>query len=175
MNLLPNVKFIKSPNYSERCQIDYTSVVDMIVIHNISLPPKQFGNDFVVDFFTNQLDENAHSYFKKIADLKVSAHIFIKRTGEIIQFVPFDKKAWHAGESKFKNRENCNDFSIGIELEGTDDLAYEEAQYQSLNKVINEIKVVYPIKWIVGHSDISPGRKRDPGDFFNWEKINEIG
>ena len=171
MKLLNFAKYISSPNCSPR----ESTVIDLIVIHNISLPPRQFGNDFVEKFFTNQLDKNSHPYFEEIYNLKVSAHIFIKRDGEIIQFVPFDKKAWHAGESKFKNRENCNDFSIGIELEGVDDLDYEETQYQALKKIIATIKKHYPIKNIVGHSDIAPGRKTDPGQSFNWEKINEIG
>jgi AmpD protein len=170
MDLLPKVNFIQSPNCSER----ETSTIDLIVIHNISLPPKQFDNNFVVDFFSNKLDKSRHIYFEEISHLKVSTHIFIKRTGEIIQFVPFNKKAWHAGVSKFKNREDCNDFSIGIELEGSDDLLYEEAQYQALIETITTIKKHYPIKNIVGHSDIAPGRKTDPGKSFDWERINEV-
>jgi AmpD protein len=170
MDLLPKVNFIKSPNCSER----ETNTIDLIVIHNISLPPKQFNNDFVVDFFTNKLDKKTHIYFEEISHLKVSAHIFIKRTGEINQFVPFDKKAWHAGVSKFENRENCNDFSIGIELEGSDDVLYEDVQYRVLTEVITTIKKHYPIKNIVGHSDIASGRKTDPGKFFDWERINEV-
>ncbi|SFV62334.1 N-acetylmuramoyl-L-alanine amidase AmpD [hydrothermal vent metagenome] len=168
--LLTWAKQISSPNFDDR----KTKIIDLLVIHNISLPPAEFGNNFIEDFFTNQLDKNAHPYFKKIYDVRVSAHLLIKRTGEVIQFVPFDKRAWHAGVSNFQGREKCNDFSIGIELEGTDNLAFEEVQYIKLVKAIKELKQHYPIKNIVGHSDIAPERKTDPGKYFDWERLDEV-
>ena len=124
-----------------------------------------------MEVFLNNLDISKNEYFKEISDLKVSSHLYIKRTGQIIQFVPFDKRAWHAGESSYKNVKNCNDYSIGIELEGTDETSYTEAQYDSLIEVTIEIMALYPnIKKddIVGHSDIAPGRKTDPGESFDW-------
>ncbi|WP_369176907.1 1,6-anhydro-N-acetylmuramyl-L-alanine amidase AmpD [Candidatus Thiodubiliella endoseptemdiera] len=161
-------KHIHSPNFSKR-----TAEIDMLVIHNISLPPGEFGGRYIEDFFQNQLDPSAHPYFASIQHLKVSSHLLIKRNGECIQFVDFADKAWHAGVSSYRGRDNCNDFSIGIELEGADDIAYTEAQYQQLNKILADLCQQYPIKYIVGHSDIAPGRKTDPGRAFNWSKIDE--
>ncbi len=161
-------KHIHSPNFSKR-----TAEIDMLVIHNISLPPSEFGGRYIEDFFQNQLDPSAHPYFASIQHLKVSSHLLIKRNGECIQFVDFADKAWHAGVSSYRGRDNCNDFSIGIELEGADDIAYTEAQYQQLNKILADLCQQYPIKYIVGHSDIAPGRKTDPGCAFNWSKIDE--
>lgn len=148
--------------------------ISLLVIHNISLPPKQFGTGMVEALFTNQLPVEAHPYFAEIAHLKVSAHFFIKRDGAITQFVSCLDRAWHAGISNFKGRENCNDFSIGIELEGVDDQAYSEAQYQSLNRLINELRKHYPMitaDRICGHCDIAPQRKTDPGPAFNWQRV----
>ena len=147
--------------------------ISLIVIHSISLPPGEFNNPYIEQFFTNQLDFNAHPYFKTIQDLQVSAHLLIKRDGSIIQFVPFDKRAWHAGMSNFNGQDNCNDFSIGIELEGTDNLNYEAVQYQSLKTTLKQLKDHYPVQNIVGHSDIAPGRKTDPGEAFNWDEIKD--
>lgn len=161
-------KHIHSPNFSKR-----TAEIDMLVIHNISLPPGEFGGRYIEDFFQNQLDPSAHPYFASIQHLKVSSHLLIKRNGECIQFVDFADKAWHAGVSSYRGRDNCNDFSIGIELEGADDITYTEAQYQQLNKILADLCQQYPIKYIVGHSDIAPGRKTDPGRAFNWSKIDE--
>ena len=161
---------IHSINYNERPNNE----ISLIVIHNISLPPGQFNNGNIERFFTNRLDPKTHPYFETIKDLKVSAHLLIKRDGAIVQFVPFDKRAWHAGESRFNGRENCNDFSIGIELEGSDNLAYETVQYQALQTTLKQLKAHYPIKHIVGHSDIAPGRKTDPGKAFNWRLIEDI-
>jgi AmpD protein len=158
-----------SINYNDRPNGE----ISLIVIHNISLPPGEFNNHFIEQFFTNQLDFNAHPYFKTIQDLQVSAHLLIKRDGSIIQFVPFDKRAWHAGESSFNKQDNCNDFSIGIELEGTDNLNYEAVQYQSLKTILKQLKNHYPVQNIVGHSDIAPGRKTDPGEAFNWDEIKD--
>ncbi len=161
-------KHIHSPNFSKR-----TAEIDMLVIHNISLPPSEFGGRYIEDFFQNQLDPSAHPYFASIQHLKVSSHLLIKRNGECIQFVDFADKAWHAGVSSYRGRDNCNDFSIGIELEGADDIAYTEAQYQQLNKILADLCQQYPIKYIVGHSDIAPGRKTDPGRAFDWSRIDE--
>ncbi len=151
--------------------------IDMIVIHGISLPPGQFGGQAIEDFFCGHLDHSQHPFFETIADLRVSAHLLIKRSGEIIQFVPFTERAWHAGVSSFEGRTRCNDFSIGIELEGTDELAYEEAQYHQLAHVISLLRHAYPAitqDRIVGHSDIAPGRKTDPGLAFNWDYLKGI-
>ena len=170
---LEDVTQIPSQHYDER----EVSVVDVLVIHNISLPPAEnendFNNDNVENFFTGILDSNSHPYFLSIAELRVSAHLYIKRTGKIIQFVPLNKRAWHAGVSEFKGRTRCNDFSIGIELQGTDLLPYTSQQYDALNKVSKQIQTIYPeIKMdnIVGHCDIAPGRKTDPGFSFDWKR-----
>lgn len=146
-------------------------VIDMLVVHGISLPPGEFGGNAIEAFFCGHLNSNAHPSFAAIADLRVSAHLLIKRTGEIIQFVPFIKRAWHAGESFFRGKTRCNDFSIGIELEGTDYVPYEKIQYEVLSKVIRLLKQSYPAitdDRIVGHSDIAPNRKTDPGPQFDW-------
>ncbi len=151
--------------------------IDMIVIHSISLPPGEFGSQAIEDFFCGKLDQVTHTYYPSIIHLRVSAHLLIKRNGGIIQFVPFIKRAWHAGESFFQDRTRCNDFSIGIELEGVDDVPYEPLQYQQLTRVIYSLMQTYPeIKRerIVGHSDIAPGRKTDPGPAFDWSYINGI-
>ncbi len=147
------------------------SEVSLLVIHNISLPPGQFGGDYIERFFTNQLDLNEHPYFVEIADLKVSAHLLIDRQGGLVQFVPFTRRAWHAGDSSFVGCANCNDYSIGIELEGTDTEPYSDRQYQSLVLICRQLLSRYPAlnaERIVGHSEISPGRKTDPGSAFDW-------
>jgi AmpD protein len=151
------------------------SQIDMIVVHNISLPPGQFGNGCVEKFFCGQLDFTQHPYFESIAALRVSSHLLIARTGVITQFVPFTKRAWHAGKSFFQGREQCNDFSIGIELEGTDDVPFEKIQYEQLARAIQELMKNYPLivrERIVGHSDIAPGRKTDPGPHFHWNDLD---
>lgn len=159
--------WLASPNYNQRP----SSEISLIVIHNISLPPGKFGADYICQFFTNCLDFNAHPFFASIKSLKVSSHLLIVRNGTLFQFVDFDKRAWHAGESEFMGRKNCNDFSIGIELEGTDDQAYTEQQYQILSQVIKTLQANYAIEHIVGHSDIAGDRKTDPGQSFDWSKI----
>ena len=164
---LEKAKICLSPNSSDR----KSNEVSLLVIHNISLPPGNYGGDHIEKFFTNQLDHEEHPYFQDIADLKVSSHLLIKRDGSITQFVPFNKKAWHAGISTFRGREDCNEFSIGIELEGTDESRYEKEQYESLISVTKELMSFFPdIKkeTIVGHSDIAPDRKTDPGKSFDW-------
>jgi len=150
--------------------------VDLLVIHNISLPPGEFGGDWVEDLFLNRLDPEAHPYFAGIAGLRVSAHLLIRRDGTLVQFVPLARRAWHAGASCFAGREACNDFSIGIELEGSDETPFTDAQYARLAAVAREIARRYPAidaERIVGHSDIAPGRKTDPGPHFDWQRFRE--
>lgn len=167
---LNGAKHIPSPNFNARP----SNEVSLLVIHNISLPPGQFATGMVEALFTNTLPIDAHPYFSQLEGLKVSAHFFIERDGEIKQFVSCNDRAWHAGISCFQGRDNCNDFSIGVELEGTDDLAYTDAQYNSLNMLIKKLKVHYPLlkkERICGHSDIAPERKTDPGPAFDWLRI----
>jgi AmpD protein len=147
------------------------SAIELIVLHNISLPPGVFDGDAVIDLFLNRLDWDAHPYYQSIRDIKVSAHFLIRRDGEVIQFVPCSLRAWHAGVSSWCERERCNDFSIGIELEGTDDQPFTDAQYAILLPLLAALKQRYPIKAVVGHSDIAPGRKTDPGACFDWERV----
>ena len=147
--------------------------ISMIVIHNISLPPDQYGGNGVIELFTNKLNPDEHPYYAEIHTRKVSSHFFIRRDGELIQFVSCLQRAWHAGVSNWQGRERCNDFSIGIELEGSDFEAFEAAQYHTLKQLINSLKKTYPIQHIVGHSDIAPGRKTDPGPYFNWAEIKD--
>jgi AmpD protein len=145
--------------------------ISLLVVHNISLPPEQFGGPYIGQFFCNCLDPDEHPYFAEIAHLKVSSHLLIDRLGNIIQFVPFGQRAWHAGVSQFEGRDNCNDFSIGIELEGADNIAYTERQYIVLTEVTKVLCNRYPLitaDRIQGHSDIAPGRKTDPGPAFDW-------
>lgn len=160
-----------SPNANQRPQ---GQSVSLLVIHNISLPPGQFGTGCVQSFFTNQLDASLDPYFQTIASLQVSAHLFIERDGTVTQFVPFDARAWHAGVSSFQGVANCNDYSIGIELEGCDDIAYTDAQYLALANVVRQIQVSYPLitpERIVGHNHIAPERKTDPGEAFDWARF----
>lgn len=161
-----------SPNFNSRPS---GQKISLLVIHNISLPPGEFGTGCVNDFFCNQLDSSRHPYFASIAELKVSAHLFIARTGIVTQFVPFAARAWHAGASVFNGVENCNDYSIGIELEGCDHIAYTDAQYAALAEVTHQLQQAYPDisrDQIVGHCDIAPGRKTDPGAAFDWPRYH---
>ncbi len=168
--ILNDVEFISSPNYDNRPDdID----ISLLVIHSISLPPGQFGGPYISQLFCNQLNVSDHPFFEEIKNRKVSAHLLVRRDGEVIQYVPFHKRAWHAGVSAFNGQTNCNDFSIGIELEGTDNVPYEASQYQQLAKVTQQLMHTYPSLTqdnITGHCDIAPGRKTDPGAFFDWEK-----
>lgn len=151
--------------------------IDTLVIHNISLPPGQFGGCHVDELFCNRLDPDGHPYFAGIAHLRVSAHLLIDRNGALTQFVAFDKRAWHAGVSTYDGRERCNDFSIGIELEGTDQTPYTRRQYLALAQVVPRLLARYPalnLKRMVGHSDISPGRKTDPGPAFDWTYARQL-
>tara|TARA_B100001564_G_scaffold17387_1_gene13292 strand:+ start:152 stop:682 length:531 start_codon:yes stop_codon:yes gene_type:complete len=160
-----------SPNFDQR---PMNSEIKLIVIHNISLPPENFEPENVKKFFTNELDFESHKFFLAIRDLKVSSHFVIDRTGKIYQFVSVYDRAWHAGVSSFENQENCNDFSLGIELIGSDNTPFEDNQYDALNRLIETLCSSFPeIKKenIVGHSEIAPDRKTDPGPFFDWSKI----
>lgn len=170
-HLLESALFKPSTHFDAR---PFDMPIDMIVIHGISLPPSEFGSDAIEQFFCGQLNVSGHPYYASIAHLRVSSHLLIKRTGDIVQFVPFVDRAWHAGESAFHGRPRCNDFSIGIELEGTDDIPYEPIQYAQLIKTIIALRTAYPAitkDRVVGHSDIAPGRKTDPGAVFDWALV----
>ncbi len=162
-----NAQFIASANFDARPAHE----ISLIVLHNISLPPGQYGGNGIVALFTNQLDPHAHPYYAGIVQNKVSAHFLIRRDGELLQFVSCLNRAWHAGVSQWQNRERCNDFSIGIELEGSDFEAFTEPQYARLQILLAALRQRYPILATVGHADIAPGRKTDPGPFFDWQRI----
>jgi len=169
--LLRGVNYISSPNSDDRPDEKAPS---LLVIHGISLPPNQFGGHGVEQLFTNALNPKEHPYYEDIHRLRVSAHLFIRRDGDVIQFVPFHKRAWHAGVSSFQGRQKCNDFSIGIELEGADDVPYSSEQYEALSEIVKVLNTAYPSitkNRIVGHSDIAPGRKTDPGEAFDWSRL----
>lgn len=162
---------VVSPNANERPP---GVSVDLLVIHNISLPPGQYGGDEVERFFCNRLDPRQHPYFQAIANLKVSAHLYIRRDGELVQFVSVDRRAWHAGRSQFGSREHCNDFSVGIELEGSDTISYTDPQYHTLEACCFALMARFPaitVDRIVGHVDIAPTRKTDPGPAFDWPRL----
>jgi AmpD protein len=165
------VRQIASPNFDARPE---GTPVCLLVIHNISLPPGEFGGGGIIDLFTNMLDPAAHSYYAQIAGMKVSAHFLIRRDGELIQFVSTDQRAWHAGESSWSGRSRCNDFSVGIELEGTDACPFEDAQYSVLADLVQALHTRYAIADIVGHADIAPGRKTDPGPEFDWQRLPRL-
>lgn len=161
---------IPSPNCDERPP---RTPISLLVIHNISLPPNQFGGDDIIRLFTNTLDPDSHPSYQGLRELQVSAHFLIRRDGELIQFVPCLQRAWHAGESNWRGRPHCNAFSIGIELEGCDTQPFEAAQYEVLVALANSLCDVYPITAITGHSNIAPGRKTDPGSCFDWALVRE--
>lgn len=166
---LSNITFVQSPNFDSRPSDE----ISLVVIHAISLPLGNYDTSLIRDLFTNNLKIDLHPSFQDLKDLRVSSHILITRIGEIIQFVPFNLRAWHAGISNYEGRENCNDFSIGIELEGCDHEIFTAEQYHALNQILRTLADEYAItrENIVGHSDIAPGRKTDPGPFFMWDKI----
>jgi N-acetyl-anhydromuramoyl-L-alanine amidase len=169
--LVLGARQVLSPHFDARPS---GTVSDLIVVHGISLPPGEFGGPWIDRLFTGHLPPDAHPYFAAIAGGRVSAHVLIRRDGEIVQYVPFTQRAWHAGKSEYAGRPACNDFSIGIELEGTDELPYENAQYESLAALIKALLAAYPSlsrERIAGHSDIAPGRKTDPGASFDWAKL----
>jgi len=168
---LNKARKVISPNYDER---PAGEALSLLVVHCISLPPEQFGGAYIDQLFCNQLNPDEHPYFKQIHQLKVSAHLLIRRTGELVQYVPFDKRAWHAGVSEYNGRKKCNDFSIGIELEGSENQSYTEQQYQQLILVSKALIDHYPklsAQTIAGHSDIAAGRKTDPGELFYWDRL----
>ena len=168
------VERIESPNANERPP---GAEPELIVVHGISLPPGEFGGPWIDLLFCNRLPADAHPYFAQIAHLEVSAHLLIRRTGAVTQYVPFHRRAWHAGESSYRGRSGCNDFSIGIELEGSDTVRYEDVQYSVLAAVIQALCEAYPTlspRHVVGHSDIAPGRKTDPGPAFDWPRLHAL-
>ena len=172
--LLRGARQVASPNCDDRAT---GTTPDLIVVHGISLPPGEFGGPWIDRLFTNTLPPQQHPYFAEIADRKVSAHLLIRRDGEVVQYVPFQRRAWHAGVSQYRGRDKCNDYSVGIELEGVDDLAYEPAQYRALAETIVALCAAYPTlsrEHIAGHSDIAPGRKSDPGAAFDWPRLRAL-
>ena len=174
LGIMPGARQVPSPNHDER---PGGILPDLIVVHGISLPPGEYGGPWIDRLFTNALPRDAHPYFEGVAALTVSTHLLIRRTGERVQYVPFHKRAWHAGASSWQGRERCNDFSIGIELEGSDTLAYEEAQYHALARLIGALCRAYPALGparLTGHSDIAPGRKTDPGPAFDWPRVRTL-
>ena len=167
---LQDISFLESPNFNDR-PIDED--ISLLVIHSISLPPKKYNTDHIERFFLNELDFSSHNFYKNIDGMKVSAHVLIKRNGEVIQFVPFNKRAWHAGVSSYKGKNDCNNFSIGIELEGSDDDIFEDIQYEQLSLITSLLIEEYDLITkdnIKGHSDIAPERKTDPGVLFDWDR-----
>jgi AmpD protein len=172
--LLEWARQVPSPNCDDR---PAGVEADLIIVHGISLPPGEFDGPWIDLLFTNALPHDAHPYFATLADLRVSAHLLVRRTGEVVQYVPFHRRAWHAGASCWQGRERCNDFSIGIELEGTDHSPYESTQYAMLARVIamlcRSLPHVSPER-VVGHSDVAPGRKSDPGPSFDWPRLRSL-
>jgi AmpD protein len=169
--LVKRARFIPSPNCDDR---PAGEAVRLIVVHNISLPPGEFGGDAIVRFFCNTLDCGAHPYYEGLRDLRVSAHFLVRRAGEILQFVPCTRRAWHAGPSAWRGRSRCNDFSVGIELEGADAVPYADAQYAALAALAGALSRAYPVEDVVGHADIAPGRKTDPGPAFDWSRFRKL-
>lgn len=161
---LAGAEHLPSPNFDER----EAGNIELLVIHNISLPPDEFGGDGVQRLFTNTLDRNAHPYYRTIPEGRVSSHFYIRRDGQLIQFVSVLQRAWHAGISGWQGRSRCNDFAIGIELEGSDNVPFTDAQYASLHELTIVLRAALPVKGIAGHSDIAPLRKTDPGPYFDW-------
>lgn len=172
--LVQPARQVASPNYDER---PTGSSLDLILVHGISLPPDEYGGPHIDQLFLNELPAIGHPYFEKVAGLKVSSHALIRRDGELVQYVPFHHRAWHAGASNYCGRERCNDFSIGIELEGSDEVPYEPIQYRTLAELIAALCRAYPTlssSRVLGHSDVAPGRKTDPGPAFDWVRLRAI-
>jgi AmpD protein len=165
---LAGIRHLRSPNQGSR---PADAQVSLLLIHNISLPPNVFSGDAVERFFTNQLDPAAHPYFSTIAGLQVSAHFLIRRSGRVVQFVACDQRAWHAGKSSWNGRDDCNDFSVGIELQGNDHLPYSKSQYAALWPLIDALRRRYPITAVAGHCHVAAGRKSDPGEAFDWAAV----
>ncbi len=171
--LLAAARYVPSANCDDR---PTGAEIELLVVHNISLPPGQFGGPGIIELFTNRLDPNVHPYYRQIADARVSSHFLIRRDGELIQFVPCSRRAWHAGQSEWHGRGRCNDFSIGVEVEGSDDQVFADAQYATLARLASVLLGKYPIRDLVGHSDIAtpPGRKTDPGPHFDWSRFRRL-
>ena len=162
------MRVVDSPNQDDRPP---GTEVSLVVIHSISLPPGEYGGDAIERFFTNRLDPAAHPYFREIHELRVSSHFLVRRDGEVVQFVPVERRAWHAGDSSWRGRSRCNDFSVGIELEGTDDSPFADSQYHELAQLLRSLCQSLPIKSIAAHSEVAPGRKTDPGARFDWKRL----
>ena len=162
------MRIVDSPNHDERPP---GTEISLVVLHSISLPPGEYGGESIERLFTNCLDPAAHPYFREICGLKVSAHFLVRRDGSVIQFVPAERRAWHAGVSSWRGRERCNDFSIGIELEGAEDAPFEAAQYRALISLLKQLQQRHPLRDIAAHSEIAPGRKTDPGAHFDWARL----
>jgi AmpD protein len=172
--LIAEARQVQSPNCDDR---PAECLPSLVVVHGISLPPGDFGGPWIDQFFTNNLDVSAHSYFQEIADMQVSAHFLVRRDGELVQYVPLNRRAWHAGESIYAGRVRCNDYSIGIELEGEDETPYEDLQYQCLARLISTLRgnlASLQDATVVAHSDIAPGRKTDPGPAFDWQLLETL-
>ena len=161
-------RYVASPNCDERPP---GASATLLVLHAISLPPGSYGGDAIERLFTNRLDFGAHAYFREIRGLKVSSHFLVRRSGEVVQFVPLALRAWHAGASSWRGRARCNDFSVGIELEGADDDAFAPAQYTRLRELLHALRARLPLRALAAHSDIAPGRKTDPGARFDWPRL----
>jgi len=168
---LRRARAVASPNFGPR---PAATAIDLVVVHSISLPPGEYGGDAVERLFSNSLDWSAHPYFETIRGLAVSAHFFVRRDGELIQFVSCDERAWHAGSSCWQGRADCNDFSIGIELEGLEGEAFEEVQYTIVARALRSLAARYPIAAVVGHEHVAPGRKNDPGAGFDWPLLRRL-
>lgn len=160
-------RFVESPNQDERPDGEEPT---LLVVHSISLPPGEYGGDAIERLFTNRLDPGAHPYFREIAGLKVSAHFLVRRNGALVQFVPVGRRAWHAGASRWRGAARCNDFSLGVELEGVDSGPFEPAQYRALARLVRALGAALPLREVAAHSDVAPGRKTDPGDAFAWRR-----
>lgn len=166
--IIAQARYVASPNYDER---PVGSEISLLMVHAISLPPGEFGGEAIERFFTNRLDPAAHPYFREICALKVSSHFLVRRDGALVQFVPVQRRAWHAGVSRWRGRERCNDFSIGVELEGAEEGSFEDAQYRGLLCLVGELRKALPLRDIAAHSDVAPGRKNDPGPGFDWLRV----
>jgi len=162
------MRIVDSPNQDERPP---GADITLVVVHSISLPPGEYGGDAIERLFTNRLDPSAHPYFETIAQLRVSSHFLVRRDGALVRFVPVERRAWHAGASTWRGRSRCNDFSVGIELEGTDDAPFEDSQYAALALLLTDLRKKLPLRAIAGHDEIAPGRKTDPGPRFDWPRL----
>jgi N-acetyl-anhydromuramoyl-L-alanine amidase len=162
------MRIVESPNHDERPP---GTEITLVVLHSISLPPGRYGGDSIERLFTNCLDPQAHPYFREICALKVSAHFLVRRDGSVLQFVPVERRAWHAGASAWRGRERCNDFSVGIELEGSEEQPFEDAQYRALISLIKSLQKTLPLRDVAAHSEVAPGRKTDPGAHFDWPRL----